>query len=186
MNEEVEQSADLDNKGEGLEKDPLGIDDGEVSKSFELENHEIEFLRALGEFATTPRATKRLVNLYILLRVQTATKGLNEVAIFADKERGEYRAAALLLALVVEKRALLERFADKFDVNMLAQMLSNNLMESLKGAVEARLDLDILQEQHGKLPDWQSFEKWLLEIRRFSFPWKKWTRSLKLESTFSV
>jgi WD40 repeat protein len=63
-----------------------------------LQRHEIDFLAALGVFLPTPRAAKKLVNLYRLVRIGVAEA---ELTAFALPNSDSYRAVGLLLALVV-------------------------------------------------------------------------------------
>ena len=64
----------------------------------QLEQWEREYLKRLFPLIPTPRATKRLVNVYRLLRA--ITTGEQRQALLGDERRGGYRAVLLLLAMV--------------------------------------------------------------------------------------
>lgn len=67
--------------------------------SLQMHEHEREFLAELGILATTPRAAKKLINLYRLVRIGVPAA---ELGAFAASRRSEgYRSAAVLLGLVV-------------------------------------------------------------------------------------
>jgi hypothetical protein len=67
--------------------------------SLSLRSHEREYLADLGALVGTPRAAKKLVNLYRLVRIGVPQPELTAFAGAPDSE--PYRAAGLLLALVV-------------------------------------------------------------------------------------
>ena len=64
-----------------------------------MRSHEREYLADLGALVGTPRAAKKLVNLYRLVRIGVPQPELTAFAGAPDSE--PYRAAALMLALVV-------------------------------------------------------------------------------------
>lgn len=61
-----------------------------------LEVYEVEYLKALGVLVPTPRAAKRLLNVYRLIRVQLTSA---ERTSFVRAEDGTFRAVMLFLAL---------------------------------------------------------------------------------------
>jgi hypothetical protein len=73
-------------------------------EAMKLKKWEEEFAASLFRFVATPRLAKRLVNIYRLLRVQ-ASKVDSNFDYFTDREKGDYRAVLLLLAINI-------RFAD--------------------------------------------------------------------------
>ncbi len=67
--------------------------------SLQMHAHEREFLAEMGPLTTTPRAAKKLINLYRLIRIGVPP---HELGAFAASRRSDpYRSAAVLLALVV-------------------------------------------------------------------------------------
>ena len=67
--------------------------------SLALQSHEVEFLAHLGVLLPTPRAAKKLVNLYRLVRIGVPDA---ELALFAGAPDSiPYRAAGLLLGILV-------------------------------------------------------------------------------------
>lgn len=67
------------------------------SRTLDLTAHEVHYLAALTDALSTPRAVKRLLNLYQLLRLGTHRE---DHATFAEPD-GSYKQASLLLALLV-------------------------------------------------------------------------------------
>ena len=66
---------------------------------------ERQLLRELGGIISTPRAAKRLVNIYRMLRVSVPD---GELEAFRDEKAGEYQAVVLLLGILVGRPALAE------------------------------------------------------------------------------
>jgi LysM repeat protein len=65
-----------------------------------LRDYEEKFIKALYPFISTPRLVKRFLNIYRLIRASASSQGEN-FENFINAERGEYRAALILLAIVV-------------------------------------------------------------------------------------
>jgi hypothetical protein len=90
-------------KREQEEKERQKREQEEARKRIEamlLRECEEQFIKALFCFINTPRLAKRFVNIYRLLRVRAATLQ-EDFSTFIDRERGEYRAALMLLAISV-------------------------------------------------------------------------------------
>ena len=77
-----------------------GSEKPETPEQLELEPEEADFLAALGPLVPTPRMAKRLFNVYRLLRASAVGRTR-----LADPSTHDYRAALLLLVLVVAKPA---------------------------------------------------------------------------------
>lgn len=67
--------------------------------ALELEDREIEFMTSLAPFVRTPRAAKRLVNLYRLFRASLTTEERAEL-LREEEPRASYRVALLVLAVL--------------------------------------------------------------------------------------
>jgi hypothetical protein len=65
-----------------------------------LDKNEEQFIAALYHFIETPRLAKRLVNIYRLIRVR-ASAPENNFKTFIDRDRGDYRAVLVLLAISI-------------------------------------------------------------------------------------
>jgi len=65
-----------------------------------LEKWEIEFMKELGDFVSSPRATKRFVNVYMLICATLTDE--QELAKFkgTKKDRGDYQAVQLMLGIL--------------------------------------------------------------------------------------
>jgi hypothetical protein len=71
-----------------------------MQKSLLWEDNEQAYLQAVHGFIDTPRLTKRLINIYRLIRVTAVEKGFDKFIL--DSQGGEYRAAIILLAINIE------------------------------------------------------------------------------------
>ncbi|NVJ90406.1 MAG: hypothetical protein HWE34_02050 [Methylocystaceae bacterium] len=145
---------------------------------FNLREYEVAFLKSLYPLVQTPRLTKRLMNLYILLRVQITSEGIFELPKALDREKGEYRAIALMLGLVVSRpHALtqLKQFIEKHPLEDIHAIISH-ISEDKNGkdqAFEVNSNFLIeLEDKHGEFPSIFVFQNWLPKIQKFSFDWK--------------
>ncbi len=66
-----------------------------------IEPWEQAFMKELHDLIPTPRAVKRFVNVYRLLRAQAAAERARELELCGDPAGGEHRAVMLLLALLI-------------------------------------------------------------------------------------
>jgi hypothetical protein len=111
-----------------------GSERPEMPEQLELEPEEADFLTALGPLVPTPRMAKRIFNVYRLLRASAVGRTR-----LADPSTHDYRAALLLLVLVVAKPAhgavILEA------------------LESRTGGTWARLIEELREEAEGELRD---------------------------------
>src|SRR5581483_8797347 len=77
---------------------PLGL---------QLSRPEIEFMAKLGAVMPTPRAAKRLANLYRLVRIGIPDSGLAEF--IGTEDGGPYQVAGILLAMLAGSPATAQR-----------------------------------------------------------------------------
>jgi hypothetical protein len=119
---------------------------------------EREFLGRLTPLLPTPRAIKKLVNLYRLLRLGVPENQLDE---FVD---GSYQAAALLLAVLVgapqEARTTLEALAKASEGEDVVDALPVAPLREL--IVELRKDISV----HG---DALTYQQWAKTVARYGF-----------------
>ncbi len=83
-------------------------------EAMKLRDYEEQFIQALFQFIDTPRLAKRFVNIYRLLRVKAANSE-ERFPTFIDKDRGEYRAVLMLLAMVVGRPQVAPEILDSLD-----------------------------------------------------------------------
>lgn len=159
-----------------LKKAPADAAAPERPPEFSLHPDEREFLARLHAFAATPRAVKRLLNVYVLLRLQISmmsddgnAAGTGWGAFLA----GGHRAAALLLAMDVGFPVV---------TRMLRHAILNDgreLLEAIdKLQGELPKDSELLQQcaalreavrRLGGLPDFRDIRRWVAQVGRFCF-----------------
>lgn len=159
-----------------LKKAPADAAAPERPPEFSLHPDEREFLARLHAFAATPRAVKRLLNVYVLLRLQISmmsddgnAAGTGWGAFLA----GGHRAAALLLAMDVGFPVV---------TRMLRHAILNDgreLLEAIdKLQGELPKDSKLLQQcaalreavrRLGGLPDFRDIRRWVAQVGRFCF-----------------
>jgi hypothetical protein len=122
---------------------------------------ERKFLARLTPLLSTPRAVKKLVNLYRLLRLGVPENGLN--AFVGGEQGGPFQAAALLLATLVgapqEARELLEKLAGAPAGDILEVVGGSALGELVTGI---RKDVPV----HG---DTATYRQWAVTVARYGF-----------------
>ena len=136
--------------------------------SLSLRHHEADFLAQLGALLPTPRAAKKLVNLYRLLRIGVPNGDLGTFA--GPGESAPYRAAALLLAVLVGAPAVAERLLSAIhDAGPDDKLMS--VLTSLDPQAPARLTSTVerLSEDPGLPADIAAYQRWAPELARYSF-----------------
>ncbi len=146
--------------------------------------HEVAYMKNLGRLIDSPRAAKRFINLYRLLRASVSAKQLSTFA--DDAQAGEYRAAMLLLAIAVGspneftslRRALCDApddqtwwswFASFRDDERRREAPQTLARDSRMRLDELERDLEAVREQLGPLPPCSIFREWGVRVARFSF-----------------
>ncbi|MDQ3154681.1 MAG: P-loop NTPase fold protein, partial [Actinomycetota bacterium] len=104
---ESDQNTDLGSEAPTVRRRrPSSID--LTDRGLRLRSAEYDFLPHLAPLLLTPRAIKKLTNLYRLLRISVADDQLDDFV--GDEDGGPYQAAALLLAAVISAPAQAESF----------------------------------------------------------------------------
>jgi WD40 repeat protein len=128
----------------------------------QLRAPEREFLARLTPLLSTPRAVKKLVNLYRLLRLGVPEGQLNEFV--GTEEGGPFQAAALLLAALVgephKARKLLSVLA--------SSTADRDIVEEVGASALSELITEIRKEipVHG---DTATYRKWATTVARYGF-----------------
>lgn len=124
------------------------------------------FLARLGPLLSTPRAVKRLVNLYRILRIGVSDDMIDEFVGTAARG-GPYQAAALLLAIIVgspaEGRQLLLSLRTARPDEEITEFLRDNSQHRLAEVIES-IDRDISVHRNAG-----TFRAWGGTVARFSF-----------------
>ena len=149
--------------------------------SLVLERHELELLSAAGTLISTPRAAKRLINLYRFVRASVPPNELREF-IGHGTSPGEFRAVAVMLAVLVGQPDYMPRIFAEVRHRDQDQSWREALSE-LRGAYmnapaeESDREWGDLLERlialnKSHLPDsypLSNFQRWRPRIERFSF-----------------
>jgi len=123
---------------------------------------EREFLARLTPMLPTPRAIKKLANLYRMLRLGVPESGLS--AFVGGEQGGPFQAAALLLALLVgrphEARAVLEALA--------LERADQDIVEALKERWPSTVIADLRKDVpvHGETA---TYQRWAVTVARYGF-----------------
>lgn len=137
-----------------------------------LEPHQIQFLKSLAPLIATPRAAKRLANLY---RFLYATLTAGEAAAFADPLGDEYKAAAILLAALCGYPAEADQFLVELEEAEKDVTWSAFLQSDRTEARASHLTRALLKELGSGGDDSLAnapvsrFQEWIPATRRFSF-----------------
>lgn len=128
----------------------------------QLRDTEREFLARLTPLLSTPRAVKKLVNLYRLLRLGVPAAELDKFV--GTEQGGPFQAAALLLAELV---------GAPHDARDMLALLANaapgqDILDVLNGSALGELIVEIRKEipVHG---DSETYRKWATIVARYGF-----------------
>ncbi|MEU0788485.1 P-loop NTPase fold protein [Amycolatopsis sp. NPDC005961] len=132
-------------------------------EGMKLQPFEQDFLANLVSLLPTPRAVKKLANLYRLIRLSVAPEQLDMFLI-----RQEFHAAALLLAALVSDprgtRELMIRLGDAAGQDIVDVLEGNGLPHRLSVLIKAERVAG--REVHGELG---TYQRWATAIARYGF-----------------
>jgi WD40 repeat protein len=139
-------------------------------QGLQLSQPEIEFMTRLGGLVPTPRAAKRLVNIYRLVRIGIPNAELSDFT--GDVDAGPYRAVQVLLAILVgHPKAARTIFGE-----LLAGETDDDLAAVVEKTDEADSSFPVIKHELARLQSAQSltvsaFEcrRWCPLLARFSF-----------------
>ena len=144
---------------------PLGL---------QVSQPEAEFLTLLGPLLPTPRAAKKLVNLYRLVRIGIADSGL---AAFAGSEAGgQYQVVQILLAVLVGSPAAAQRiFRELMAATSDSDILTVFAKAGAAGLPESHLcarisaELVRISEDTSLMTATSEYQRWCPTLARYSF-----------------
>jgi hypothetical protein len=122
---------------------------------------ERELLRRLGGLIPTPRAAKRLVNIYRMLRVSVPERELDE---FRPGGGSHYEAVVLLLGILVGRPAL----ANDVFTSVMTSKDSANIWQVLSKFPDVHGPLADVR-QHVTVTQAGPYRRWAPRVSRFSF-----------------
>jgi hypothetical protein len=139
----------------------------------EISQAEIEFLARLGGLVPTPRAAKRMVNIYRLVRIGVPDEDLP--AFTGDEKGGPYQAVQVLLAILTGSpavagdvfQALLEAPPADNVLNVLQEMRSRTDLQEPLNRIEN--EISVLAIEAGFSLTAADCQRWCPVLARFSF-----------------
>ncbi|MCH6160823.1 P-loop NTPase fold protein [Streptomyces marispadix] len=144
---------------------------GGGSVQLQLEEAERDFLARVGSLTTTPRATKKLVNLYRLVRISVSPEDLP--AFVGTRETpGEHQVVQILLAVLVgtprQSKTIFQAVQEASPNTKITDVLRGTSAGSGAGERVAAL-IDEINESTPVTMDSSLYQKWCLRLARFSF-----------------
>jgi hypothetical protein len=155
-----------------------------------IEEWERKFMKQLSGLIPSPRAAKRFVNIYQILR--TLVDEHEHRAFVGDKTQGQYQAVLLLLAILTgyptQATQILSdlqeqehpeswwNFIDNYELQLKDTNSENGNNQAADNLSEAEAEswlelLDKLKQIRTSIPDrpCKDFSKWVPEVARYSF-----------------
>jgi hypothetical protein len=153
---------------QGNDEAAMAGTDGLVGQQLRLRQVEADFLPQIAPLLDTPRAVKKAVNLYLLLRAAIPDTELD--AYLGDERGGPFQAAALLIAGIVscpaEASRLLNRVIHAKPDEPIGPVLRNSA-ESVCVRLADRIDA--FAEDFPFLGQVSAYQEWALTVARYSF-----------------
>ena len=144
---------------------PLGL---------QVSQPEAEFLTRLGPLLPTPRAAKKLVNLYRLVRIGIADSGL--AAFTSSEAGGQYQVVQILLAVLVGSPAAAQRIfrelmAATLDSDVLTVFAKAGAADLPESHLCARIGAELarISEDTPLMTATSEYQRWCPTLARYSF-----------------
>jgi hypothetical protein len=144
---------------------PLGL---------QVSQPEAEFMTRLGPLLPTPRAAKKLVNLYRLVRIGIPDSGL--AAFTGSEAGGQYQVVQILLALLVGSPAAAQRIFGELmaatpDRDILTVFAKAGAADLPESHLCARLGAELarISEDTPLLTATSEYQRWCPTLARYSF-----------------
>ena len=135
---------------------------------------EAEFLTRLGPLLPTPRAAKKLVNLYRLVRIGIADSGL--AAFTGSEAGGQYQVAQILLAVLVGSPAAAQRIFRELmaatpDSDILTVFAKAGAADLPESHLCARISAELVRisEDTPLMTATSEYQRWCPTLARYSF-----------------
>jgi hypothetical protein len=168
--------------GHGKREQPLAMGTGEAATAIpdlrplglQLSQPEVDFMTRLGPLLPTPRAAKKLVNLYRLVRIGIPD---SDLATFAgSKAGGQYQVVQILLAVLVgspaaAQRIFLELIAATPESDILTIFAKTATADSLESHLCARIGAELakIAEDTPVTTATGEYQRWCSTLARYSF-----------------
>lgn len=133
-------------------------------RQLDISATELEFLGRLGPLVSSPRAAKRLVNLYRLLRARLSTAELDT---FVDQDGAA--AVLVLLAVHAGEAKAADRLFDRIGTAADGLKSWRDLLDRYREDDDVEALCELLCEIDGMPDRLDVYKQWLPLVRRFSF-----------------
>jgi uncharacterized protein YegL len=150
----------------------------------QLGRHEVEFMERLGPLLPTPRAAKRLANLYRLVRIGIQDNQLAEF-VGSRVSGGPYQAVQILLAILVGSPIVAPRIFEDLmeaspDSDFLAVLETEVAQDSTQQPQRSRITAELIAiaSRTQMQTAVKEYQRWCLQLARHSFH----TRTLAIRS----
>ncbi len=133
---------------------------------------EISFMAQLGALLPTPRAAKKLVNLYRLVRMGIEAEDLSDFVDSSSSDPGEHQAVQVLLALIVGRPEQAGAVFNHILAAGPAEKITEVLRKSPPQAVIGLKAAEVLETITGKAEvrlDAATYQRWCPLLARYSF-----------------
>lgn len=139
----------------------------------EISQSEVDFLAQLGGLVSTPRAAKRMVNIYRLTRIGVPDEGL--AAFIGDEKGGDYQIVQVLIAVLAGSPAVAE---EVFRALLEAQPADNilSVLQEMRPKAELqepinriRTEISALAKDTGLSLTAADYQRWCRTLARYSF-----------------
>ncbi|MFF1356931.1 P-loop NTPase fold protein [Streptomyces sp. NPDC058297] len=168
----VEGSSSEDPSSEGEAVSPDTNTDELNPSQMSLAATEISFMAQLGALLPTPRAAKKLVNLYRLVRMGVEAEGLSGFVSTSSGEPGEHQVVQFLLALLVGRPEQASALFKHILAAESAEKITDVLRNSPPQAVIGHKAADVLDTINGNTEirlDVATYQRWCPALARYSF-----------------
>ena len=156
-----------------------------------LSHDEVEFMTRLGTLTPSPRAAKRMANLYRLVRISIPDEKL--AAFLGDANGGPYRAVQVLIAILTGAPGiayeLFQRISDARETDTLLDALGphhGQPPEDRDITAEIGSKLKRLSDETGLPLEISEYRSWCPELARYSFRTWRLARELAAREINSI
>ncbi|MBB4791942.1 KAP family P-loop NTPase fold protein [Streptomyces nodosus] len=168
----IEGNTSEDSGSEGEAAAPETNADELNPSQMSLTAAEISFMAQLGALLPTPRAAKKLVNLYRLVRMGVEAEGLSGFVDTSSGEPGEHQVVQILLALLVgrpeQASALFKYILAAAPTEKITDVLRNSPPQATIGHKAAEV-LDSITGNTEVWLDVAAYQRWCPVLARYSF-----------------
>jgi uncharacterized protein YegL len=147
--------------------------------SLQLTRHEVESMTLMSALLPTPRAAKKLVNLYRLVRIGVPETELTRFA--GTGNGGAYQVVQIILAMLVSSpdvaqeifQHIMNAAAGESIIDILQAIQADGVQSA--GCLRMAAQVAAIAEQNPMLTDIREYQRWCPALARYSFHTQKLT-----------